>query len=1057
MIKVIRITFIFCLCMTAWGQIATTTSLVGTVTDNTGAVLPDAAVSAVNQENKETYNAVTNAEGYFSVPFIRVGSYNVTVTHPGFQTAKKTGIIIDLNQTARADFAMQVGQVTESVTVAADAPPIATDDASLSEVITQRTTAELPLNGRDALQLAITVPGVIPGRKATSGNPGGGEDFIGAGTREIQNSISLDGISIVNNLITTTTFRPSVSAVQEFQVQTGTYSAQYGAYMGVHVNMITKSGGNSLHGAVWEYLRNDALDARNFFEKPGSPKAPLRQNQFGFELAGPVWIPKVYNGKNKTFFMIDYEGLRQKQVVSQLDTVLTPLMRQGNFSELLASPKPVNIKVPGQGGATYPGNIIQPSQLSPLAQNVLQYMPLPNLPGISNNYLASFPNNNTTNQTIGRVDENLGDRIRLFFRYAWQNTELLNGNTNPNNGYNQPVQDRNFVIGYTQTITPNMVNDVRFGRQHTNIDSLNFFNTPALANAGSKLGIPGFTSDVTLNNPGIPEFDVGGFMTIGGQNSASSNWFQKDTTWQGADVFSWTHGAHAISAGVEFRKLITGRQAINSPRGLFNFTGAITGSGAADLVLGLPSQVITPGIQAQALVAEWRDGFYVLDNWQVNRKLTLNLGLRYELPTVPYSVNGYANELNPQQTQLIPANVPQQIPLINPNHKDFAPRIGVAYRLTPDTVIRAGFGLYYNPNQTNTFTLLTTNPPFAGLVSTFNSPQNNPTLSLANPTPSGSAANLLPSVVTPNPNLPTAYQNQWSLDIERGLWKNAALDVQYLGSHSLHLDRSFFNNTPLPGPGQVDPRRPNQLFRSIRTIQNDVIANYEALNVVVRQRMSHGLSMLLSYTWSHTLDVASDSNNGGQTMNPYNWRADYGNANWDIRHRFVASYIYEIPFLKSSKQPLVKYALANWQINGITIIQSGLPFNVTIPTDTANIGINGIQRPNLIGTPQSNCGGSVLTNCITASSFALPTQYTFGNAGRNLLHGPGTVNTDLSLFKNIPIRESVKAQLRFEAFNVFNTPQFNNPQAVFGTPQFGSITSTSHDNRQIQVAAQITF
>ena len=1031
-----------------FGQLATTTALVGTVTDASGSVVPDVSISAVNQETRDTYKTVTNAGGYYNIPFVRLGTYTISAEKSGFETRKTAGVVVQINAVVRTDFTMQVGQVNQTVTVEATTPPIATDDASLKEVINQRSVSDLPLNGRDPLQLATMTPGVLPGLKASNGVPPG-EDFIGAGTREIQNSVSLDGISIMNNLITTVPFHPSVDAVQEFEVQTGTYSAEYGAYLGAHLNLISKSGSNSLHGALFEFLRNDKLDARNFFLPASRSKTPLRQNQFGFEIGGPVYLPKLYDGRNKTFFMTDYEGLREVRTATALDTVLTPQMRQGDFSALSAK-----ILDPAAGRTPFPGNLIPSARLSPQALKALQYMPAPNLPGTSVNYSAVFPNNDSFNQTIERVDQNLGTNVRLFFRYAWQNENIMSGATGPYNGTTAPVYTRNFVFAYTHTLSPTMVNDFRVGRQHLVTNALNYWYVNKLADAGAQLGIPGFDGDVKYADPGIPVFSITGYMGLG---NAATNWFQQDTTWQGTELFTWSHGSHTLKAGAELRKLTTGRSAVNQPQGLFTFSGTITGNAASDLMLGLPINDTTPGPEIHNVVAEWRDGFFVLDSWQATKRLTLNVGLRYELPTVPYTVNGYATTLNPQQTALVPANPPQPgFQFLNPNHHDFAPRLGFAYRATDKTVLRGGFGIYYNPNQTNTFTFLNGNPPFL-YVTTYNSIAASPSISLANPTPSGAAAaTALPNVIAPNWNLPSASMNQWSFDVERGLWGGAALDMQYLGSHSLHLDRSYYDNTPLPGPGNVQARRPNQAFASIRVIQNDEIGNYQGLNAVLRQRMSHGLTMLLGYTWSHTLDVSTDSNGGGAPMNPYNWRQDYSNSNWDVRHRLLASYIYDLPFFKSARSPWLRYTVAGWQVNGITVIQAGMPFNVTVPGDPANVGL-GSQRPNLIGTPSDNCGQQHLVGCIDKTAFALPLAYTWGSAGRNLLYGPGLVNTDFSFFKNFAFAERRQVQFRAEFFNLFNTAAFSNPAGTFNTGSFGSITSTKHDNREIQFGAKLVF
>ena len=1042
-------TILFTICTTglALAQLANTTSLVGTVTDSSGASAAGVSVTAVNTATNDTYKTVTNGSGDYNIEFIKIGRYTVTAQQTGFETIVKNGIVVDSNQTVRADFNLQVGQVSQQVVVSGSAPPLSTDDASVREVVSQRSIAELPLNGRDALKLATLSPGVLPGQKASNGIPPG-EDFIAAGTREIQNSISLDGIATMNNLITTSPFHPSPDAIQEMEVQSGNYSAQYGAYLGAHLNLISKNGTNDIHGGLWEFFRNDVLDARNFFLTPSVPKAPLRQNQFGVEVGGPIFVPKVYDGRNKTFFMFDYEGLRQVKQANGLDTVLTPLMRQGIFTESPAL-KSVN-------GVSFPGNIIPASMIAPQSLKLLQYMPLPNLPGtkttsglgISNNYAATFPNNDSFNQFIGRLDQNIGDNIRLFFRYANNDETFLTGTTGPYNSTYLPVVTQNWVVGYTQTLSPNMVNDIRVGKQHLTTNALNYWATNNLTSAGTNLGIPGFAGDTLYTDPGIPTISNSGFMTLG---NGGTNWLQFDTTWQGTDSFTYTHGSQTLIAGAEIRKLITSRSATNNPNGAFNFTGLYTGNAAADFILGDVQSDTTAGPEIRNEVAEWRDGFFIVDNWQATKKLTLNLGLRYELPTVPYTVNGYATILNAAQTAIIPSTVPSPgFKFIEPNHKDFAPRFGLAYRATEKTVIRAGFGIYYNPNQTNSFTFLSSNPPISEVITctaTLAAP-----ITFQNPSPvSACGAAKIFNIITPSPSLPTPYMNQWTFGVQQGLWNSAALDIQYIGSHTLHLDRSYYNNTPLPGPGTVAARRPNQLFGDIRTIENDEISNYEGVSVELRQRFSHGITALASYTWSHDLDVSTDSNGGGYPQNPYNWR---GNANWDVRNRFVGSFNYALPFLLKGSNAILRQTLGGWQTNGIVTMQSGFPFNITSPGDPANTGRSS-ERPNVTGPVFSNCGNGNLANCIS-TNFAVAT-YAYGNFGRNVLFGPGLYNVDFSAFKNFSLKEHTTLQFRSEFFNILNTPAFSNPNATITNSNFGTITSTKSDNRDIQFALKLLF
>jgi hypothetical protein len=1037
--------FVVVFSISAFAQLATQTALVGTVTDSSGSVIPGATVVAVNTGTQDTYETTTNAQGYYNIQFIRIGRYDITVTLAGFQTFKATGIDVATNQIVRRDAVMQVGGLSETVTVEAAAVMLATESATISETIGERAVSELPLGGgRNVWSLAGTTPGVL----------GGTSSFTGAGQRNIQNSLSMDGINSAANLLTATSMRPIADAVTEVQVQTGSTSAEYGSYLGVHINVVTKSGTNDLHGSVFEFLQHDAFGARGFFEDRSTPPNPRRRDQFGFQLDGPINLPKLYDGRNKTFFMMAYEGVRQKETGTSISSVPTALMRQGNFSEFRGT-----IRNPFTG-LPYPDNIIPASQLSSHAQRVMEFYPLPNRPGTGSNLVANTQDRDETDQILTRVDQNIGNKVRLYVRYNWQEQSDLMVPAIPVQTTGGPNTNHNTLVAYTHTLTSSLLNDFRIGYHSVYDDSLNHFSLSNLLSAGSELGIPGFDGDVRHGNPGIPNFNITGFNALG---VSGTNWFQFDRTFQFANVLAYSRGSHNIRTGFDARRLETGRRAANNPRGSFTFNGDMTGYSVADFMLGLPRNVTTPVNQIQGHVGGWRTGYFVNDSWQVTRDLTLNLGLRYELHTPVQTYAGFASMLNADQTELIPATHPAKgFTFHEPNRKDFAPRVGMAYRLNEKTVVRSGFGIYYNPNQMNTFTFLTNNPPLAAEF-TFVSLPNNPTLSLASPFgvvgPGGP-----PNVTTPNRHLPNARKDQWSFDVQRELWSGTALDLQYLGSHTSNLDRSFFNNTPAPGPGPIDARRPNQSFRVIRTIQNDVYANYHAFSVILRQRMTRGLHASAHYTWSRTRDVVNNSNSGSSQnpgVDPYRQLDDYAPAEWDVPHRFVASYIYEVPFFRNSGNPLLKYALSGWQVGGITTMESGRPFTVIIQGDRANTGI-GQQRPDLVGTPTANCGRSHLVNCISADAFALPAQFTYGNAPRNLLRGPGDLVTDLSVIKSFPLSGPAQFQLRVEIYNVFNRPNFQNPttaNSTFGTASFGRITATDTNigMRRLELGGKVLF
>jgi len=1038
-----------------WAQLASQTALVGTVTDSGGLVVPGAQVVAVNTGTRDTYEATTNAEGYYNIQFVRTGTYEISVSVQGFRPFTATGVEVGNNQVVRTNVVLQVGGVNETITVAGTSPIIDTDSAKISQTIGERAVVELPLNGRNVWNLASTTPGVLG---AVTGDIG--MNFRGAGQREIQNSLSLDGINSTANLLAATSMRPIADAVEEIQVQTGSTSAEYGSYLGVHINVVTKSGTNTPHGSLFEFFQDDALDQRGWFENPANPKNPRRRNQYGFELDGPVLLPKVYSGRNKTFFMATYEGVRADTLYSPIATVPTALMRQGNFSEISGT-----IKNP-LTQAVYPGNIIPASQISPIARKILDFYPLPNRPGLASNLQTSIPSTENVDQVIVRGDQNVGNKVRLSVRYNWHDS--LNANAAPlstvlpTQSTTQPRVNHNTLVSYTHTLRSTLFNDFRIGYHKVTFDTLNPFIINSQSSAGSDLGIPGFDGDVRYANPGIPSVNM--TSAYSGLGGAGTNWYQFDTTFQMSNVAAYTRGSHNVRAGFDLRRMATGRRAANDPRGRFDFSGDMTGHPVADFMLGLPRTVIVPTDQIQGHVGGWRNGFFVNDVWQASRQLTLSLGLRYELNTPVQTYAGLASMLDETQENIIPTSFPSPgFKFTEANYKDIAPRLGATYRLSEKTVLRAGYGIYYNPNQMNSFTFLTNNPPIAA-VSTFTSDPTNPTLSFEHPLGiAGPAA--LPDMISPTRNLPTAHKNQWSADVQRQIGSTTSLDLQYVGSNTANLDRSFFNNTPQPGPGPVDPRRPSQRFRSRRIIQNDLIADYDAVSIILRRRMSHGLQADAHYTWSRTRDMSTNSNGGGQTMDNYDIWRDYAPANWDVPHRVVASYIYDVPFLKDSSQPVLKYVVAGWQVGGVTTIQSGVPVNVTIAPDRANIGITGQQRPDLIGSvPELNCQpaptGRDLINCFDASAFATPAQYTFGSAPRNVLRGPKAVITDLSMVKNIPVGQTVRLQIRAEIFNAFNNVNYGQPNGVFGSATFGRIsaTNTTYPNmRQIQLGGKLIF
>jgi hypothetical protein len=1094
----LAIALLAALALPAKAQLASSTSLTGTVTDTSGAIVPRAQVSAVNTATQVAYHAITNRAGIYKVLYIPVGTYTLTVTAPGFEREIHTNIIVQNNQTVRTGFVLRVGSVATTVTVSSAPPPIATDQATISQTIAETSIAQLPVNGEDPLKLATLNSGVVLYNSDNAqGNPPG-ERFGGAGTRQIQNDVTLDGVTTMNALYMTVNLRPDPAAVQEVNVITGTYSAQYGNYLGVHINEVTKSGTNQLHGSFSEDVGNTALNANTFdFSAVPIAREPYHFNQFNAEIGGPVYIPGVYNGKDKTFFMFDYQGLRNLQTPTDTFTVMTPLMRQGNFTELLPKTTLTDIYDP----SCVSGNIIASGCISPVAQQFLKVVPLPNVRSAStasgfalvNNFVTPVESISNFNQYLTREDENIGSKSHLSFRFAYQTGSPFIGAAFPNDATYAPSTQSNFVVDYTQIISPNIVNDVHFGRNAFNTTFASaYYEVPSTDPTAEALdaavgGVGGSNIFAYMPaNPGIPVISISGYT---GAGNGGTNWFQTDTAWVSSDSLSVIHGPQSITAGVDLDRFLTTRRAVNDPQGLFSFTGTISSPGSAagapaDFMLGLPQVVDTPAPEVNGSGLQWRDGFYFEDKWDASRKLTLNIGLRYELDTVPLSPTGYATVLNATQTALvpIPTDIPDPYyPLTEPWHKGYAPRFGFAYRVTNNWVVRGGFGLYYNPNQTNSYTLLDTNPPMSS-ASVYNS---SPAAQLSFVNPSGGSATAANTActlngihicgntvtaVTLNPYMPPATMEQWSFDLERALWSNAGLDIQYMGNHAYHLDTSYYSNTPAPSTSPfVATDRPNQNFGVIRSLDDMAWSNYDALNAVLTQRFHRGLSMSLSYTWSRYLDISTDSNDGGAPMDPLNWALDYGNSILDVPQRFVAGVVYQLPFLSGSRG-LVRTLAAGWNVDGIFTAQSGAPFNVVVSGDPANTSRTGVERPRLMGTPVNKCG-SLLVSCIpnATAAFAQPAAGTYGDAPRDMLFGPGLWDLDFALQKDFRIGERADFQFRAEAFNMFNHPSFAPPGGGYGTSfgatstlgssTFGDITSLAGANptRVIQIMARLTF
>jgi Carboxypeptidase regulatory-like domain/TonB dependent receptor len=1019
----------------------TSTQILGSVVDQSNAAIAGASIEAVRKSTGEKRTAATNETGNYILLNLESGDYELTISAPGFQSERIANLRLELNQRARVDVNLKVGSVTDAIEVTALAPVLNTDDATIGEVVSRKQIVELPLNGRSFAQLAtIAAPGVRTGYQGFAN----GVRLYAGGQRENQNQFSLSGIVVQNNLINSVSFRPSVEALEEFKVQTGNFTAEYGMYSGAQVTMNLRSGSNELHGTLFEFLRNEKMDARNFFENPANPKAPLRRNQFGFVVSGPVYIPKLYDGRNKTFFMVNSEYVRERRTGVGGATVPPNVLRQGNFSGLST---PIIDPLTHQ---PFPGNVIPQNRINQASLALQEYYPAANQPG-SANYLARTRTDTDNDQFLTRIDQIIGDKDRLYGSFIRQTNEIRSQAQLPTDLRVEPNTDWSAALNETHIFSPNVVNEFRLGYTRLKFENRNNF-TGSDFSIQDNFGMLGFPE----NDPftaGLPTINVTGYLSL----SSYGPLFQVDETAQLVNNLSIVTGRHVIKFGYDARKGRIARRASNWPRGDLNFTGEITGNAYADFLLGLPRR--SNGVENlnYAEARNWRHGAFIADEWKVNNRLTLNLGLRYELFTVPVDPYGRLRTLDPNDlTRLVPEPY-VSAKLFNGDHNNFAPRIGFALRpFGSKTVFRGGYGIYYNANQLNNFTLLQSNPPFK-LVPTILSDPLNPTVSINNPYLSGGSLPTGPFnivAVDTSLNLPSPYTQNYSFLIQQEILPNTTFEVGYVGAQTKHIDRAHPFNTALPGPGPIQPRRPVPTWADIRMIRNDVSSNYNSLQSTLRKRTSNGLTLIGTYAWSKTIDDGNDFNSGARIQDPHRRDLDRGRSQFDFTHRLTASFVYELPFFARSSG-VTRFLLGGWQVNGIYLFETGRPFSIAAGGDIANTGSPN-QRADRLADGRLPSSERTLQRWFDTSAFARPQLYTYGNSGRHILDGPNTNTIDFGAVKNFAFAERHNVQFRAEFFSLTNTPNFGLPGSTVGTPAFGVITSATN-NRNVQLGLKYSF
>lgn len=1141
----------------------TTGSIRGTVHDSTGAVVPGATIT-ITDTGKGTSSVVkTDGEGEYNVQFLIPGTYNVSVEQTGFKRSVSSNVVIDIDQKARIDFALELGTISETVQVNTAPPLIRLDSSELGEVVGKTQVQNLPLNGRNFASLVYLVPGVTAGQAgenlsgSSSFNPRAASNFNSLGSQANTNAFLVDGIVDNEWTFNTVMVQPSVESIAEFKVLTGSYSADFGGGAGV-VSVSTRSGSNGFHGELFTYIRNSAVDARNYFARVGSSvqKPALRRGQFGGAVAGAI-------KKDKLFYFADYYGQRSLKGIVNLNSVPTAAERLGDFSAYTnAAGTLIPIYDPlstVQTGSTYTRtqfmgcdgahpNVICSNRLTQVGLNVASIYPLPTGPGSFNNFTS------TANQIINdnggnvRIDYHASSKDSVFGRFSYE--RFIQSAPNPLVGgqgtcclptpaaaaakfdlgpYVAGIQNTTLIaqglsINETHLFSPTLFNEFRMGYARTNP----FTSQSDIGhNSATSLGIQGL--NISAYTTGLPNFTIGSgcgneFTCLqGGTAFLPANPRQTDIQFE--DTISLTRGAHQLKMGFRYVRVLASPFTNTTTRGGLTFndnftnsgTAASGGSGLAAILLGIPNSGSRNFLQVPFYITNVQYAGFFQDDWKVSSRLTLNLGLRYDVFTPDVEKNNKLANFDFTKLAFVYAglNGVSRSAGIQTRYGNLGPRIGLAYDLDgkSTTVLRAGFGISYFPDPFSASDELGQNPPFT-ISQTFSSPATFPLPAafapanqcavgninatcqpaLSNPFPQGATPLTLatltntallnaaaPAIVAHSMHNATPNMQTYTFGIEHQTL-GGLVEVAYAGSHSLHLTYAYNPNEvgliQPGGPTSQTLRRLIQPLNNISTwVQEDPInaSNYNSLQTKYVKRYNHGLTALVSYTYSKSLDYGgSAASGGGSAGNPQtvtNLRAGYGASGFDQKHRLVGSATYELPF--GANKPYLNHGigsklLGGFEFDAITTYGSGAPF-----TPSLNSGVNSGSPsfPNRIGGrgkidhgnplkffDTSLCAANTVTLADgTPCAFQIPVANTYGNMGRSPLYGPSTKDWDISIQRKIKIYENKSVNFKVDAFNAFNTPNFATPNAALGGSSAGQITGTVNDNRDLQASATLYF
>ena len=1058
--------------------------ITGVVTDRSGSAVPNATVALLNTGTNTSIRVTTDNDGLFVATPLRIGSYTIAVEARGFKKSVRENILLRVQDRLRIDFELEVGQLTETIEVTAGAPLLQSETTSLGQVMPTKPVSELPLNGRNFIQLIALTPGAyIPQR-----NNSLYQDFlIGINGNRIQNNnFLLDGINNNTTDNNQAPVLPSPDAIAEFKVQSNLQPAEFGRGLGGTINISLRSGTNVFHGVLFEFLRNDKLDANNFFNV-GRPRPPFQQNQFGGAAGGPIYIPKLYDGRNRTFFFADYQGTRIRKGLTRIFTVPTPAMRAGDFSGLAPIFDADSTRVGSDGRVIrdqFADNRIPSNRFDPIMQRYLALYPQPNRPGIANNYILNPKYNDDNDQGDIKLDHMVSARDTFMFRYSRGDRTFivpLNVPDVPYSGYfsaneflPQVINNRGAVLSHTHTFSPRVVNEGRFG-----FNRLFATVTPRSEgqNLASEFGIRGVPSDPQSN--GLTVVGITGFTALGD----SFDTRRGQNVFHLLDNLTIIAGRHSFKMGFEHRRTQFNLGQGSSPRGSFTYNGVFsqnplsrpgTGNPFADFLLGLPdSASIGTNVRAGIRIRNYSS--FIQDDWKVSNRLTMNIGVRYEYTTpVTEVANRMANfDMATNRVVLAAPGSLEARALARADRNNFAPRVGIAYQLNQRTVIRTGYGIFHTLEDAGHHNPAF-NPPFSASF-TYPSNQLDPSTALRPVQgfpPVGFADgrfdNRFLNINGRPYDFPAAYSQQWNLTLGRQL-RDYAIEVAYVGNKANKLMANRNINQPLPGAGSVNSRRIFPGWGSITFQEPRGNSIYHGLQTKMEKRFSLGHLFLLSYTWAKAIDDSdstqlSTASGTGNLQDQRNLRAERSRSFQDVRHRLIFSYLWELPLGRGrawlgNVAPGWNRLIGDWQINGITSYQSGRAFTINSPFDHSNSGSSNI-RPDATGvSPDLPSEERSVQRWINAAAFRIPDGFAFGNTGRNVGTGPSLTNFDVSVFKDISFGPEGRRKLQFRAefFNVMNTPQFQIPNRTFNTPQFGTITETLADNRDIQLALRFIW